>query len=145
MVADFLFSFERGNARDREKPVENTIERHKIVSSIIHTNSRDGRPSKKSRCGKRNTSEKKPLESENYRGVLDLNPLELKGSPNANQEISLGAEEGGEEREGNRIEGGEDRRAEEEGDLGSDERQPDAKEGTGLEVKTIEDVSDHET
>lgn len=63
-----------------------------------------------------------------------MNPLELERDPNADQEIGLTAEEGGESGEKPRIEGGQQRRAEEEGDLREDEREPDAEEGTGLEV-----------
>lgn len=73
-----------------------------------------------------------------------MNPLELERDPDADEEIGLGAEEGGEGGEGKRGEGGAEGGAEEEGDLGEYEGEPDAEEGTGLEVEGVDDVGDHE-
>lgn len=76
--------------------------------------------------------------------MLDLDPLELKRGPDADEEGSRGAEESGEESERDGIESAEERRGEEEGDLSGEEREADGEEGNGVEVKRIEDIGDHE-
>lgn len=127
MVIEFdflLLGFKRGEARDREKPIENTNKDHEIVrGSVVHTEGRDSSPGEEHGSGEGNASEEKALEGEDDGRILDLNPLELKGSPYADQEVSLGADESGEESEREGIEGGDERGggAEEEGDLSGDE------------------------
>lgn len=74
-----------------------------------------------------------------------MNPFELEGGPDADQEIGLGAEKGGEDGERDGIEGDDERGGEEEGDLSEDEGEPDGEKGTRFEVKGVEDVRDHET
>ena len=74
-----------------------------------------------------------------------MNPLELKRSPDADEEVGLGAEKGGEDRERMGIEGGVKSRAEEESDLSGEEREPNAEESAGFEVERIDDVSDHKS
>ena len=74
------------------------------------------------------------LQGQDDGGILDLDPLELEGDQDPYQEIGKGAGEGGEETEGDGIEGGEQEGgAEEEGDLSSDEGEPDGEERARLE------------
>lgn len=75
-----------------------------------------------------------------------MDPLELEGDPDPYQEVGKGAGEGGEETEGDGIEGGEQEGgAEEESDLSGDEGEPDGEEGARLEVEGVEYVGNHET
>ena len=75
-----------------------------------------------------------------------MDPFELERRPDSDQEVGLGAEEGGEESERERVEGLAERSGggEEEGELREEEREPDGEEGGRFEVEGIEDVGDHE-
>lgn len=74
-----------------------------------------------------------------------MNPLELKRSPDANEEVGLGAKKRGENRERSGIERVVKRSAEEESNLSGEERKPNTEESARFEVERIDDVSDHES
>lgn len=135
MKLGFLLVLERGEARNGKKPVEDAIEDHEIIRSIVHTNGRYGRPSKESRSSKGHTCEQEALESKDDRGVFDLNPLELKRCPCTNQEIGLGAKESSEDCERNRVKIEIKRGAEEEGNLGKNKRKPNTKKRPRFEIE----------
>lgn len=143
MKLRFLFVLERGEARNRIKPVEDAIEDHKIIRSIEHANSRNGSPSKERGSSKRDTSEQEAFERKDDRGVFDLNPFELKWGPGANQEIGLGAKESSEDSERKRIKSEIKRGTEEECNLGKKKRKPNTKKGTRLEIERIKDIRNH--
>lgn len=128
MVLDVLLGLEGGNVRNRVEPVEEAVEADKIVSSVVHTDGRDGGPSKKRGSGEWDAREEKALEGEYYGRVLDLNPLELERGPDADEEVGLGAEESEGDGRCREAEGG----GEEEGDLGKEQGKPHGQEGAGL-------------
>lgn len=139
----FLLGLEGGRSRERVKPEEDTIERHEIVGGICHTNSRDSSPGEEGGSSKWDAGEEKALESENNGRVLHLNPLKLEGAPYTNQEIGFCAQKSSEDSKREGVEDGEEGRAEEKGDLGSDEREPDGKESSRFEIERVEYVRDH--
>ena len=62
-----------------------------------------------------------------------MDPLELEGSPNTDEEVGLGAEEGEGQGSG----------SEEESDMREDEGESYDEESPRLEAKGVEDVGDH--
>lgn len=81
MIFRFLFGFEGRNSRNCKKPIENAIEGHEIVRSVIHPNGGDGGPGEHGGSDERDAGEQKALESENDSRVFQLDPLELEGGP----------------------------------------------------------------
>jgi len=127
---------------DRENPIENARKHHQIISRISQSQSRDGRPSEKSGRRDREASKEQPFQGLDHAGVLDLDPLELQREPYPDQERRLGAKQEGQESE--RCRGEREGRGEEEGELGSDQREPDREKGGRLQAEGIENVGDHQ-
>lgn len=107
----------------------------------------DSSPCEYYRGDEGDTGKEEAFEGEDDGGVLDLDPLELERGPYTDEEGCFRAEEDCEEREGEGVKGGEERGAEEECDLGGEEREPDGEEGDGFESGgggyRVEDVCDH--
>ena len=140
VVLGLVLGLEGGDSRNGEEPVEDAIECEEIVGGVAHANGGDGGPGEERRGGEWDAREEKALEGEYDGRVLDLDPLELEGSPDADEEVGLGAEEGEGQGGGGEAEGA----GEEESDLREDEGEPYGEEGPGLEAKGVEDVGDHE-
>lgn len=143
-----VVGLEGGESRDGVEPVEEAIEGHEVVGGGGgEADGGNGGPGEKSGGGEGEGGEEEALEGEDdgFR-VLDLDPFELKGGPDADEEGGMSAEEGGEEGEREGVEGGGERGegGEEEGDLREEEGEPDADKGAGLEVEGVKDVRDHE-
>uniref|UniRef100_A0A2P2JF24 Uncharacterized protein n=1 Tax=Rhizophora mucronata TaxID=61149 RepID=A0A2P2JF24_RHIMU len=83
VILDLLLGFERRNSRNRKEPVENAIKSHEIVRGIDHTNGRDSGPGEEGGSRERDAGKQEALESEDDGRVLKLDPLELKGGPDA--------------------------------------------------------------
>lgn len=90
-------SGERGDAGDGEKPVEDAVEDHEVVGSVEHADGGDGGPGEEGGGDQGGAGEEEALQGNHQGRVLQLNPLELEGGPDADQEVGLSAEEGGEE------------------------------------------------
>lgn len=140
MVLSFLLGLERRNPGNSENPVEDASEQEEIVRRVVHPNGRDSSPCEKRRGSEWDAGEQETLQSNNNGRIFQLKPFELERSPAADEESSLSAEKSREQAERNGIEGGKERRGEEEGDLSSDQRHPYTEEASKFDIERIDDI-----
>ncbi|RWW07723.1 hypothetical protein GW17_00028886 [Ensete ventricosum] len=124
-----------------EEPVEEARICHEVVGSVYHAESRHGGPGEERGNDDGDACEKESLKCREDGRALDLDPSELEGSPDADQEGGLGAEE---KREAGKQRGIVDGGGEEKGELGGDQRGPDSEKGGGLEAERVEEVGEDE-
>lgn len=136
-----LLRLKGGRAGEGEEPVEKARIRHEVVGSVDHAESRHGGPGEERGNDDGDACEEESLQGREDGRALDLDPSELEGSPDADQEGSLGAEE---KREPGKQRGIVDGGGEEEGELGGDQRGPDSEKGGGLEAERVEEVGEDE-
>lgn len=100
MELSLVIGLERGESRDGVEPIEDAIEGHEVVGSIVNSDSGDGSPGEEGGGGDREAGKEEAFQGNHNGGVFKEEPLELKRGPYADKEGGVCAEEGSEDGDG---------------------------------------------